>query len=531
MRVAEAIAAELAGAGVRRIYGIPGGGSNMLLIDAATAAGIEFVLLHHEPAAMFAAAAEAEITGRPAVCLATLGPGVANSVNGLAHCLLDRVPLLLITDSPGANDYLHQRLAHETVVAGVVKRSETLTPQNVVGAVRAAVHDAARTPRGPVHLDLAADVARAQADTADPPAESAPADPAANEDAVREAAALLARSRRPLVLAGLGAATPGATAALRALVERLGAPVLTTYKGKGVLPERHPLAAGLVTNGAVEATVFDAADLVLTVGLDEVELMPGPWRWTHPTLTVGAGPGAGAHVQSTVDLGRDVAGALASVTDLLPAGWRSDWDAAALPSARPAAEAVTRRNGGGLAPASVVAAARRLAPHGAIATVDAGSHMFAATLFWTADEPRRFLISNGLSTMGYALPAAIGAALCDGGPVVCFTGDGGLAMAVGELETAARLRVPVTIVVFNDSTLNLIKIKQEKRGETTHGLDFGAIDWVAVANGMGVSAERVEEEQELEQALVRAVAAREPRLLDVAIDPASYPAMLDVIRG
>src|SRR5690348_16770678 len=112
MRVADAVAAELARAGVRRIYGMPGGGSNMTLIDAAAAAGIEFVLMHHEPAAMFAAAGEAEVTGVPAVCLATLGPGVANSVNGLAHCLLDRVPLLLITDSPGATGFLHQRLAH-----------------------------------------------------------------------------------------------------------------------------------------------------------------------------------------------------------------------------------------------------------------------------------------------------------------------------------------------------------------------------------------------------------------------------------
>jgi acetolactate synthase-1/2/3 large subunit len=528
MRVADAVAAELARAGIRRIYGMPGGGSNMTLIDAAAAAGIEFVLVHHEPAAMFAAAGDAEVSGTPAVCLATLGPGVANSVNGLAHCLLDRVPLLLVTDSPGGN-YLHQRLSHEAVVGGVVKRSTALTPANAATAVRAALAEAVRAPRGPVHLDLATDVARAEAEGAGVDAD-AHAVPEVDGDAVARAASLLEAARRPVVLAGLGAVAPEATAAVRSLVERLRAPVLTTYKGKGVLSERDARAAGLVTNGVVEGAVLEAADLVLAVGLDEVELMPGPWRWTQPTVVVGAGPDGGGHVAPTVDLGADVAGALAALVDALPAGWRSGWDET-LPSARPTADAVTRRNGGGVPPAAVVAAARRLAPERAIATVDAGSHMFAATLFWDAAEPRRFLISNGLSTMGYGLPAAIGAALADDGPVVCFTGDGGIAMAVGELETVARLALPITIVVFNDSMLNLIKIKQEKRGETTHGLDFGGIDWVAVATGMGVEAERVEDEAAFEDAFGRAVAAGAPRLLDVAIDPASYTAMLDVIRG
>lgn len=533
MRVADAVVAELARAGIRRIYGMPGGGSNMTLIDAAVTAGIDFVLMHHEPAAIFAAAGEAEVSGRPAVCLATLGPGIANSVNGLAHCLLDRVPVLLITDSPGSTRYRHQRLAHDAVVAGVVKRSETLTAENAATTVRAALSDACGAPRGPVHLDLSTDVARAETEPA-PPGESRarPVPPADGVAAVAEAAATIGRARRPVILAGIGAATPNAAAALRALAERLGAPVLTTYKAKGALPEDDRLAAGLLTNGAVEARVIDAADVLVAVGLDEVELMPGPWRWTNAIVAVGAGPDAGGHVPAAVDLGDDIASALAALAAGLPAAWRSGWDAEQLPSARPTPADVTRRNGdGGVPPAAVVGAARRLAPRQAIATVDAGSHMFAATLFWDAYEPRRFLISNGLSTMGYGLPAAIGAALAGGRPVVCFTGDGGLAMATAELETAARLRLPIVVVVFDDSMLNLIKIKQEQRGETTHGLDFGAIDWVSVARGMGVPAERIEHLDAFESAFARSVDADGPRLLDVVIDPASYAAMLDVIRG
>ena len=503
----------------------------MTLIVAAAAAGIEFVLMHEEPSAIFAAAGEAEVCGRPAVCIATLGPGLANSVNGLAHCLLDRVPLLLITDTPGPSGYLHQRLSHAEVVRGVVKSRQELMPNNAVAAVREALAESLCTPRGPVHLDLGTDVAKAESQSTAAEGLATAAASELNMVAVSEAAALLARSRRPVVLAGIGATFRGAAAGVRELVARIRSPVLTTYKAKGVLPETDPLSAGLLTNGAAEAVLLDRADLLIAIGLDEVELMPGPWRWKRPTITVGPGPRAESHLASTVNLDANVAEATAALLRRVHYKWRSEWETLPPPSARPATSEVTRTGAPGVPPTELVAIARRVAPLRTIATVDAGSHMFAATLFWNAPEPARFLISNGLSTMGFGLPAAIGAALSDSGPVVCFTGDGGLAMAVGELETLARLRLPVTVVVFNDSTLNLIKIKQEKRGEATLGLDFGAIDWVAVAAGMGVAGERITDVAALERAFGAAFAAGGPRLLDVTIDASSYPAMLEAIRG
>lgn len=530
-RVVDAVADELAAAGVRRIYGMPGGGSNMALIGAAAAHGIEFVLMHHEPAAIFAAAGETETTGRPTVCLATLGPGIANSVNGLAHCLLDRVPLVLISDSPGDTTHLHQRLAHPAVVHGVVKRSYTLTPENVRGTIREALGEALKRPKGPVHVDLSSSVAVAEAQREAPaPTRDSPPTPGHDEAALEEAVELLGNARRPVVLAGLGAAEATTSLALRSLVECLDVPVMTTYKGKGAFADGHRQAAGLLTNGILEGRVLEMADAILTVGLDEVELMPGAWRWPRPTVATGHEAELGGQIEVTVALRGDPAATLprlaAALTD-----WESGWPAD-LPSSNSSPAEMTVASGAGIAPAEIVVAARKAAPPGTIATVDAGSHMFAATLFWQADCPGSFLISNGLSTMGYALPAAIGASLASASrPVVCFTGDGGLAMAAGELETLARTGAVVVVVVFNDSTLNLIKIKQEKRGETTRGLDFGAIDWVSVADGMGVGGERVNDANDLGAAFARALNAGGPYLLDLVVDASSYPRMLDVIRG
>jgi acetolactate synthase-1/2/3 large subunit len=189
-------------------------------------------------------------------------------------------------------------------------------------------------------------------------------------------------------------------------------------------------------------------------------------------------------------------------------------------------------SGPGLAPAAVAATVRALAPEGAIATVDAGSHMFAATLFWTATRPRRFLISNGLATMGYGLPAAIGASLLHPEElVVCFTGDGGLAMAAGELATAARVGTRLVVIVFNDATLNLIKIKQQKRERTTEGLDFDRVEWARVARGMGLEAFTVADEGALTAAFEAAVRSGRPALIDVAVDASSYGGLLTLIRG
>jgi acetolactate synthase-1/2/3 large subunit len=186
----------------------------------------------------------------------------------------------------------------------------------------------------------------------------------------------------------------------------------------------------------------------------------------------------------------------------------------------------------GLAPHRVAQIARELTAAGSIATVDAGAHMFQTTTYWHSLEPGELLISNGLATMGFALPAAIAAQLLHPDRrVVCLTGDGGLLMVVAELETAARLRLPVLVVVFDDGALSLIQVKQEQKGFTGAAMRYEGPDLAALARSFGVEAFVASDETALRRALVSALAATGPTLIDARIDASGYRRTLEIVRG
>ncbi len=186
----------------------------------------------------------------------------------------------------------------------------------------------------------------------------------------------------------------------------------------------------------------------------------------------------------------------------------------------------------GLAPHRVAQMTRELTAAGSIATVDAGAHMFQATTYWQALEPGELLISNGLATMGFALPAAIAAQLVHPDRrVVCFTGDGGLMMVASELETVARLRLPLLIVVFNDEALSLIEVKQEQKGFEGVSMRYVGPDLRALARAFGLRAFTATDEATLHAALVAAQTAPGPALIDARVDPSGYRRMLEIVRG
>jgi acetolactate synthase-1/2/3 large subunit len=213
---------------------------------------------------------------------------------------------------------------------------------------------------------------------------------------------------------------------------------------------------------------------------------------------------------------------------------RADWDVAELDRLKRAVPArlAAAGTGPGLAPHRVIELARELTPAGTVATVDSGAHMFPATNFWQAVNPGEFLISNGLATMGFALPAAIAAQLVyPDRRVLAFTGDGGLMMVAAELETAVRLALPIVVVVFDDGALSLIKIKQDQRATGELPLTYAGPDLVALARSFGMAAFTADSEATLRRAIVDALAARRPALVDARIDASGYQAMMEVIRG
>jgi len=540
--VADLIVDGLVRAEVPRLFGVPGGGSNLEVLEAARVRGLPFVLCHQEWAACIMAAVTGELTGRPGAVLSTLGPGVTASATGLAHARLDRSPLIYVSDRhPAAvlQFATHQYVDHGAHVGAVAKDSVSVGADSAAHWVAHSVRLALTEPRGPVHLDLPADVAGRSAVPAATSVTPAPLPPLDGE-LVERAAAMIRAARRPLVIAGLGCRAADAKW-LRAFAEALPTPVLTTYKAKGAIPDPHPLALGIFTGGALEEPLVRRADLIIAFGLDTVELIPRPWAYTAPVLSLTRcpaaeprlqAPGGGAYFTPALEVVGEPGSILEDLAGRLLGRARADWDVAEVDRIRRERLAALEVPVPGLAPHRVVQMTRELTAGGSIATVDAGAHMFPATAYWHALEPGELLISNGLATMGFALPAAIAAQLVHPHRrVICFTGDGGLMMVAAELETVARLGLPIVIVVFNDEALSLIAIKQEQKGFEGVSMRYTGPDLRALARAFGLRAFTATDEATLHQALIGAQTAPGPALIDARIDASGYRRMLEIVRG
>ena len=516
---------------MRTLVGMPGGGSNLDLVEAAGRAGLPFVLAHTETAGALIACAQAELTGRPGACLATLGPGVASLVNGAAHASLDRVPVMLLTDAMpagGRDTYQHQRIDHAALFAPVTKGSVTIEAARADELITRALNLAIAQTPGPVHVDLAPDVSRQPAELNTALTSAEPHRAPAIDDAARK---LLAKARRPVVIAGLGVRDSRDADALRTLCEQDKIPALVTYKAKGVIPDEHPLFAGVFTLGALERPVIESADVIIAVGLDPVEFLPRPWEYRAPVVSLSRSLLEQKHLPLAASIVGDLAASLNAIEALLPSSndWRADDIRAHAHRQR---DAMRIAGTGGWSPSSAVDAIVRNVNADAQVTVDAGAHMFPIMALWPARRPRQILISNGLSTMGFALPSAIGAALLDRTRrVIALTGDGGLLMCLAELSTAAREHLKVTTIAFNDRSLSLIRIKQEKLGYPAVGMSLDGVDWHAAASTFGVRAYRARNDDEMAHCLELTEASDGPALIEAVVDPASYPETMRALRG
>lgn len=531
---ADAIAAAFAAAGTRRIYGVPGGGSSLDLIAAAKGRGLDFVLARHETSAVIMAATEAELAGTPGVALCTRGPGVGNAANGMAHAALDRAPVVLLADgfAPAERAFAtHQYFDHAAMLAPVTKAQLSVGQMAAGDAAVQAIGAAMAAPRGAALIELSGSAAKQPA--AVPATVAAPAPAMPDTAAIAAARRVLAAAKRPVIVVGLEATD--AAAETRALAAALGCPVLVTYKAKGVVADADPLFAGIFTCGAAEGPVLDAADAVVMVGADPVEFIPKPWRWEVPVIEVATAPRALPYRAPAAALTGAIAPAMRGLAE---GAARSAWTTAVIASFREAwlrALANDPRRGAGLGPQRVVeiaqAACRKIGFDPRVA-VDAGAHMFPATTFWQCERPGDLLISNGLATMGFAVPAGIAAALHDPARgALAFTGDGGLLMGLGELATAAVLGARLVVVAFNDATLSLIDIKKDARDLPDGALGWPRADLAGAMRSMGGLGLAAATEAEFAQAMEQACAAKGPVLVDVAVDPSGYPAQIKALRG
>lgn len=522
--VAGVIADALARRGVPRLFGIPGGGSSLELIDACAARGIDYVLTHTEAAAAIMASVTGELTGTPGVVSTGLGPGASAAANGVAYAMLDRSPLLVVTDSfrEGSHDFItHQKFDQSALFAPITKAQATARPGDAAQTVDQLLDIAMASPQGPVHLNMTA--VDAGAETAPLASQAGAPDDSTVDGDIAAAQALLNQARRPVVIAGLQARDDESASAARALAARLACPVMTTYKAKGVFPDSDTHHGGLFTAGSAEAPWLADADLIVLFGLDPVELVAAPWSYEAPVLEMAATKIRPHYMEPAATL----TGAFPAMVDALAeAGMPANWDQV------PVTTMPDGETDGRLSAFEAVRAVIEAAPDAARATVDAGAHMLPVMPTWPAHKPNDLLISNGLSTMGFAVPAAIAAALvAPDRPVVAFTGDGGMAMCLAELATAARVGLPVVVVVMNDAALSLIDVKQQQRGFETRGVRYPALDFRSVAEGLGCLGATAGTAGELAAALTRSFNHRGPSVIDVRIDPGPYRAQLEALRG
>ena len=543
---ADAIVRALAEAGTRLMFGVPGGGPNLDVVGAAASAGLRFVLAHGETAAVIMAATAADLTSAPGSVVVTRGPGLASAVNGVAHAALDRLPVVVIADTVAAADagrISHQRIDQAGLGRTVAKAAITVGGRQAARAAARVIRMALAPPPGPVIANMD-DSAPGPADDATPGGSGAGGragdDGGAHGTALATPggasvlAAALRTARRPVLLIGRGAVPR--TADVRAALAGRGLPALHTYRARGVVPDSAAEAAGLVTGGTMEWPLLGAADLIVGLGVDDAEMIPARWDYAARTILV-AEPESGLAAADYFTGATMLRMPLTQALEVLAAGPGHDWPPSAGRTARDDAAgrlmAAAVAAPGLLAPQQVVATVRAGTPPQAIATVDAGAHMLVAMPLWEVPEPGLLLVSSGLATMGYALPAAIAAALCQPRvPVVAFTGDGGLGMTLAEIETAVRLSLRVIVVVFNDAALSLIKLKQKPAGQGgDEAVRYRPVSFAAAAAAMGAAGAAVTTERDLAAALAAALRRPGPTVIDASVDPAGYPAVLDLSRG
>ncbi|HEV8230418.1 MAG TPA: thiamine pyrophosphate-binding protein [Candidatus Limnocylindria bacterium] len=528
--VARLVGERLRAAGVRYVTGHPGG-EVVDLIEGFRQAGLEFVLTRHETAAAFMAEAMASASGVPGVCVATLGPGATNLVTGVAQAYLDRAPLLAFTGQLPADRVelaTHQRLDLRALFAPITKWQARLSASHSADVVERALREALRPRRGPVFIEVPSDVPRQPttyeppSDAAQPPLGAPHASTVIDATHAREAAYLLKGSKSPVILAGMDANDGQVAAPLMRFAEEWSIPVIVSPKGKGAFREDHPLFLGTIEmlGTAKLFDYIDDRDLVLMIGFEPVEF---DRDWTAPAKVIHVGPlpnddryyRSDAEVVGPIDQGIDLIRSFART----PQPKHASHDVARFRDAFRTFVAPRRDR---LIAQDVLAELRAVLPEDALVTCDVGYNKAVTGQCFAAYLPKTFFMSNGLSSMGYGLPAALGLKLLHRDrPVACVLGDGGFAMLMAEIETAVRLKLGVTVIVLADGALSQIKAGQERKGYPVTGTTFRELDYVALAKGFGIEGRDVHTVAECREAL-RHVTPDAPTLIAAYVDPSGY---------
>ncbi|WP_331692675.1 biosynthetic-type acetolactate synthase large subunit [Pandoraea sputorum] len=547
---ADLIARTLVDIGIDTVFCYPGG-ANLEMLDALSRVSITLVRTEHEQGSVFGAQGYARATGKLGVCLATSGPGATNLVTGIADAASDSVPILAITGNV-ATHWLGKNAFQEVDIVAITKPVTKLARQvrearDIPAALREAAACALAGRPGPVLLDFPKDIQQARPEQPTDKRFTSAVPAGMSDETARRIAALLAQSERPVLYAGGGVIASGTSAQLVALAEALDCPVALTMMGLGAVPDDHRLLLGpLGMHGAYAANVaVNEADLVLALGVrfdDRVIGDPASFA-RHAKIVHIDVDAAEIGKNKPVTLGvhadlRDAfAGLLAHAKRREVPAWhkylRERREAHPLRAPQMAGEASAGKDGGVLTGVDVIAALAAMLPPEAVVTTGVGQHQMWAMQHLRLREPRTFLSSAGFGTMGFGLPAAIGAKVAlPNVPVIDIDGDGSLNMSVNELSTCRRYGLGVKVLVINNQWLGMVRQWQDMiyarnrvasslvDPNAPDGADDGRPypDFVTIAAGYGVAGARVTRAEDLPAALERMLEdPSEPYLLDVLV--------------
>lgn len=519
----------LEGYGVEQVFGIPGV-HTVELYRGLARSSIRHVTPRHEQGAGFMADGYARTSGKPGVCFIITGPGMTNITTAMGQAYADSIPMLVISSVQsrsqlgGGRGKLHELPNQSAMIAGVAAFSHTLMSAADLPAVLArafALFQAGR-PR-PVHIEIPLDVLVENADALLGSKPISVARAGAAPSAIKQMTQLLACAKRPLILAGGGAID--AAPALTRLAETLGAPVALTINAKGMLPAAHPLLIGSTQTLVATRALVAEADVVLAIGTELAETdydvtFAGGFEIPGALLRIDIDPDQTVrnytpHVALVADAQIATEALLAELDSkelpLRNTDWGSQRVARLWAELAPSWDAATR------AQTLFLSTILETLP-GAIMVGDSTQPVYSGNLTLNLDHPRRwFNSSTGYGTLGYALPAAIGAWLGrgDGQPVVCLIGDGGLQFSLPELASAVEARTPIIVLLWNNQGYEEIKKYMVNRAIEPVGVDIYTPDFVGVAKALGCAAERIEGIEPLRNALLAASDRQGPTLIEI----------------
>ena len=523
--------------GIEYIFGVPGEENADFMISLEQSGKIKFILTRHEQGAAFMAEIYGRLTGNPAGCLGTLGPGATNLITGVADSNMDRAPMLVLTGQ-GATDRLHKE-SHQimdvvSMFKPVTKWATTiLNPDTIPEIVRKAVRIARTEKPGAVHIELPEDVASMETN-------AVPMTPrrfrrsVPDEKIVDRAFAMLEKAKRPIILAGNGCIRKRASKQLRILSEQTGIGVICTFMAKGCVDMDADYCLYTIGLGSKDrgSLAIDDADLIIALGFDMVEYHPQLWNQQGDKKIIHADFLAAeidAHYHPEVELIGDLAHTLWMLNERVAKSDTLSFDLDGQKRTREAmaedfAEYKDDKTEGSIRPQKALWDARQvMGPHDILLS-DVGAHKMWIARHYQCHEPNTCLIPNGFCSMGFALPGAIAAGIVHPDRrVLAIAGDAGFLMNVQEMETAVRIGCNIVVLVWADNEYGLIAWKQETHFGKHTDLSFGNPDWEQLASAFAWNGHYVSRSDELAGTLESAFQEGGPSLVVIPIDYRENP--------